>query len=45
MEKLKIYNYSGTKFKFVDNINDYINQSNATTYVEPFLGSDAVFLN
>lgn len=45
MEKLKIYNYSGSKIKFVDTINTYINKSNATTYVEPFLGSGAVFLN
>ena len=42
---IKLYNYAGTKIKYVDIINKEINNSNATTYVEPFFGSGAAFFN
>lgn len=43
--KLKIIRYSGSKIKYVDQINKLINYSDKNIYVEPFLGSGAVFLN
>jgi site-specific DNA-adenine methylase len=42
---IKIINYAGTKLKFINEINNEINKSNKLIYVEPFLGSGAVFLN
>ena len=42
---IKIFNYAGTKIKYIDIINKEINKSNATTYVEAFFGSGAVFFN
>jgi len=42
---LKFFNYSGTKLKYIDSINPYLNSSTADTYVEPFLGSGAIFFN
>jgi DNA adenine methylase len=42
---IKLFNYAGTKLNYVDVINTEINTSNATTYVEPFFGSGAVFFN
>jgi len=37
--------YAGSKYKFIDVINAEINKSDKKIYVEPFLGSGAVFLN
>jgi site-specific DNA-adenine methylase len=45
MEKLKLFRYSGAKTQFVDKINYVLNKWEASTYVEAFLGSGAVFLN
>jgi DNA adenine methylase len=45
MNKLKILNYAGSKIKYVDTINQLVNQSDALTYIEPFFGSGAVFYN
>jgi len=42
---IKFFNYSGTKIKYTDIINSYINKSNKKIYVEPFVGSGAVFFN
>lgn len=40
-----VIRYSGSKIKYVQQLNKLVNMSNATTYVEPFLGSGALFLN
>lgn len=45
MSKIRFLKYQGAKYNFIDIINEYINQSSATTYVEPFVGSGAVFFN
>lgn len=37
--------YPGSKYDFIDKINEIINQSTADIYIEPFLGSGAVFFN
>lgn len=43
--KYKFFRYSGAKNRYVDSINSFINQSNKTTYCEPFIGSGAVLFN
>lgn len=43
--KNRIIRYLGSKIKFVDQINKLINYSDKKIYVEPFLGSGAIFLN
>lgn len=42
---VKFINYSGTKIKFIDIINNEINRSTNEIYVEPFLGSGSIFFN
>lgn len=43
--KNNLIKYAGTKIKYVDLINEYINNTEGRIYVEPFLGSGSVFLN
>jgi len=45
MDKLKLFRYSGAKTQFVDIVNYVLNKWQASTYVEAFLGSGAIFLN
>ena|ERR1039457_2470117 len=40
-----ILKYSGSKMDFLTPINELINSSSSKYYVEPFLGSGAVFIN
>jgi len=42
---LKIFNYMGNKQRHLSELNMYVNNSNKNIYVEPFLGSGALFLN
>lgn len=37
--------YSGSKLKYTKLVNSYINSSNKTVYVEPFVGSGAILFN
>lgn len=41
----KIIRYSGSKIKYSRQLNKLINYSDKQVYVEPFLGSGAIFLN
>lgn len=41
----KIIRYSGSKIKYTDFVNKFISYSDKKIYVEPFLGSGAIFLN
>ena len=41
----KIIRYSGSKIKYISQLNRLINHSDKKIYVEPFLGSGALFLN
>ena len=45
MEKLRLFRYSGAKTIFIDDVNYLMNRYKASTYVEAFLGSGAIFLN
>ena len=45
MDKLKLFRYSGAKSIFIDDINYLLNREKASTYVEAFLGSGAIYLN
>lgn len=40
-----IIKYSGAKTKYVDQLNNIINKSNKSIYVEPFIGSGVIFFN
>jgi len=42
---IKFFNYSGTKIKYVKQLNSYINRTSKSVYIEPFVGSGAVFFN
>lgn len=41
----KLFNYAGTKINFCSLINQKIESTSKNIYVEPFLGSGAIFLN
>jgi DNA adenine methylase len=41
----RFFRYSGSKFKYIKLVNNYINNTDKTTYVEPFVGSGAIFFN
>lgn len=43
--KNNLIKYAGTKLKFTNKINEYINNTEGRIYIEPFLGSGSVFLN
>lgn len=43
--KNNLIKYAGTKIKYTDKINEYINNTEGRIYIEPFLGSGSVFLN
>jgi len=44
--KNRIFRYSGSKFRFLDTINNIITSShNSDVFIEPFVGSGVVFLN
>lgn len=43
--KIRMMRYSGSKLKYVNIINRYIDNSNSETYIEPFVGSGAVLFN
>lgn len=45
MKNIKLIRYAGAKDKYLDSINKHIDKTTNTTYIEPFLGSGAVFLN
>lgn len=45
MGKLKLINYTGNKFRYTKNINNMFEESDKTTYFEPFVGSASVLLN
>lgn len=40
-----IIKYSGSKTKYLDTINSFINLSDKTIYCEPFIGSGVIFFN
>lgn len=42
---LRFMRYSGSKLKYKELINSYINKSKKTTYIEPFVGSGAILFN
>lgn len=42
---IRFMRYVGSKFKYVNKINRFINSSNKNTYIEPFFGSGSVFFN
>lgn len=42
---IRLMKYAGAKNDFTPIINEHINQSRKSIYVEPFLGSGAVFFN
>jgi len=42
---LRFFRYSGSKIRYVDLINEYINNSKKSIYIEPFVGSGAVLFN
>lgn len=42
---LKLFNYTGTKIKYVELINEQLKRQNCEIYIEPFCGSAAVFFN
>lgn len=42
---IRLMKYAGAKNDFITIINEHINQSSKSIYVEPFLGSGAVFFN
>ena len=41
----KLFNYQGSKSRYLKEINEIINKTTATNYIEPFVGSGVVFLN
>jgi len=41
----RFFRYSGSKFKYIKLVNNYINNTSKTIYVEPFVGSGAIFFN
>ena len=41
----KLFSYMGSKSRYLKEINEIINKTTATTYIEPFVGSGVVFLN
>lgn len=41
----RLLRYAGSKLNYLEQINFIINKSNKTIFIEPFLGSGAVFLN
>ena len=45
MKAFTLLKYAGSKRRFVDLINKEIAKTNCNIYIEPFLGSGAVFLN
>jgi len=42
---IKLMNYSGSKAKFIKEINQFINKSSKKIYIEPFVGSGAILFN
>jgi DNA adenine methylase len=43
--KIRFLKYIGSKFNYVDLINEEINKTSCNIYIEPFLGSGAIALN
>jgi len=43
--KIRMMRYSGSKFNFVEKLNLIISQTNKKIFIEPFVGSGAVFIN
>lgn len=42
---IRMMRYSGSKYNFVEIINEIINKSNKKIFIEPFIGSGSVFIN
>lgn len=43
--KYKFFNYSGSKIKYIDEINYELNKFDSSIYIEPFVGSGSILFN
>lgn len=45
IKKNRLFRYSGSKNEFIDDINLLLSKYKSATYIEPFIGSGAIYLN